>query len=224
MDHCLQGFNVSLFAYGQTSAGKTHTMTGNLSDPGQVIDQFILLTTATTKSALLWTINPSHVFKIGSDARIVAQFGLAPRLLEHLFLQISEAEGREVWPALRIPRFWCMQQHIGPSFDKALHVCVCAQCRKSSWRCGVIGWQGPDKLKFTVKASYLELYKEVITDLLGPADGASLQLREDLCNGVYVEGLTEQEILNGALPWAEQSLLGAPSLVESKGDFFQRRL
>ncbi|KAK9915231.1 hypothetical protein WJX75_006495 [Coccomyxa subellipsoidea] len=112
MDHCLQGFNVSLFAYGQTSAGKTHTMTGNLSDPGQ--------------------------------------FGLAPRLLEHLFLQISEAEGRE----------------------------------------------GPDKLKFTVKASYLELYKEVITDLLGPADGASLQLREDLCNGVYVEGLTEQEILN----------------------------
>ena len=108
MDHCLQGFNVSLFAYGQTSAGKTHTMTGNLSDPGQVNDQFILLTTAITKSALLWTINPSYVFNIGSDARIVAQFGLAPRLLEHLFLQISEAEGREVWPALRIPRFRCM--------------------------------------------------------------------------------------------------------------------
>lgn len=108
---------------------------------------------------------------------------------------------------------------------RALHVCVSAQCRKSSLRCGVIRWQGPDKLKFTVKASYLELYKEVITDLLGPADGASLQLREDLCNGVYVEGLTEQEILNGALPWAEQSPLGAPSLVESRGDFFfQRRL
>ncbi|EIE19392.1 kinesin-domain-containing protein [Coccomyxa subellipsoidea C-169] len=112
VDHCLQGFNVSLFAYGQTSAGKTHTMTGNLREPGQV--------------------------------------GLAPRLLELLFLQISEAEGKE----------------------------------------------GPDKLKFTVRASYLELYKEVITDLLGPADGASLQLREDVCNGVYVEGLTEREILN----------------------------
>lgn len=48
-----------------------------------------------------------------------------------------------------------------------------------------------------MKASYLELYKERITDLLGPADGPELQLREDVRTGVYVEGLTEREILNG---------------------------
>lgn len=34
--HLLQGFNVTLFAYGQTASGKTHTMTGNLRDRNQV--------------------------------------------------------------------------------------------------------------------------------------------------------------------------------------------
>ncbi|CAL8468383.1 g7923 [Coccomyxa elongata] len=110
--HLLQGFNVTLFAYGQTAAGKTHTMTGNLKDRSQV--------------------------------------GLAPRLLEQLFLEISNAEASE----------------------------------------------GEGKVKFTVKISYLELYKEEITDLLGPADAPRLQLREDVHSGVYVEGLTEREILN----------------------------
>ncbi len=36
--HLMQGFNVTLFVYGQTAAGKTHTMTGNLKDRSQVQD------------------------------------------------------------------------------------------------------------------------------------------------------------------------------------------
>ena len=36
MEHCLEGFHASIFAYGQTSSGKTHTMTGRLDNPGQV--------------------------------------------------------------------------------------------------------------------------------------------------------------------------------------------
>lgn len=39
--HLLQGFNVTLFAYGQTAAGKTHTMTGNLKDRSQVREPHI---------------------------------------------------------------------------------------------------------------------------------------------------------------------------------------
>lgn len=36
MEHCLEGFHASIFAYGQTSSGKTHTMTGKLDSPRQV--------------------------------------------------------------------------------------------------------------------------------------------------------------------------------------------
>jgi hypothetical protein len=36
VEHCLEGFHASIFAYGQTSSGKTHTMTGRLGCPQQV--------------------------------------------------------------------------------------------------------------------------------------------------------------------------------------------
>ena len=34
MQHILDGFNVTCFAYGMTGAGKTHTMIGNNSEGG----------------------------------------------------------------------------------------------------------------------------------------------------------------------------------------------
>ena len=43
---------------------------------------------------------------------------------------------------------------------------------------------------FMVRASYLQIYKEVITDLL-KQEGTSLQIREDKKKGVFVEGLSE---------------------------------
>ena len=48
-----------------------------------------------------------------------------------------------------------------------------------------------------MRASYLELYKEQIFDLLGSADSPQLQLREEPKRGVYVDGLTEVAVLNG---------------------------
>ena len=34
---CIDGFNSTLFAYGQTSAGKTHTLLGSNNSPGVII-------------------------------------------------------------------------------------------------------------------------------------------------------------------------------------------
>lgn len=42
---------------------------------------------------------------------------------------------------------------------------------------------------FLCKASYLEIYNEHITDLLGDGSGVPARLREDLRRGIYVEGL-----------------------------------
>ncbi|KAK3190165.1 hypothetical protein Dsin_029726 [Dipteronia sinensis] len=50
-----------------------------------------------------------------------------------------------------------------------------------------------ERLKFSCKCSFLEIYNEQITDLLEPSS-TNLQLREDLKKGVYVENLTEYNV------------------------------
>uniref|UniRef100_A0A5B7BRW2 Putative phragmoplast orienting kinesin 2 isoform X1 n=1 Tax=Davidia involucrata TaxID=16924 RepID=A0A5B7BRW2_DAVIN len=50
-----------------------------------------------------------------------------------------------------------------------------------------------EKLRFTCKCSFLEIYNEQILDLLDPSS-INLQVREDTKKGVYVENLTEVEV------------------------------
>ncbi|KAF7823159.1 kinesin-like protein KIN-12E [Senna tora] len=50
-----------------------------------------------------------------------------------------------------------------------------------------------EKLKFTCKCSFLEIYNEQILDLLEPSSN-NLQIREDSKKGVYVESLKEVEV------------------------------
>ncbi|KAB5561601.1 hypothetical protein DKX38_006558 [Salix brachista] len=50
-----------------------------------------------------------------------------------------------------------------------------------------------EKIKFTCKCSFLEIYNEQILDLLDPSS-TNLQIREDVKKGVYVENLKEIEV------------------------------
>ncbi|XWS08439.1 hypothetical protein CRYUN_Cryun40dG0002600 [Craigia yunnanensis] len=52
-----------------------------------------------------------------------------------------------------------------------------------------------EKLRFSCKCSFLEIYNEQITDLLDPSS-TNLQLREDLKKGLYVENLMEYNVRN----------------------------
>ncbi|GBG25162.1 Kinesin-like protein [Hondaea fermentalgiana] len=104
---CLEGYNATIFAYGQTGTGKTYTMEG--------------------------------------DAERFEDRGVVPRAIEQIFSHIQEkASGGN---------------------------------------------------RFLVRASYLQIYNDVIYDLLKP-ENANLQIREDdrskeNTRGVYVEGLSE---------------------------------
>ena len=53
-----------------------------------------------------------------------------------------------------------------------------------------IQMQRNNNVTFMVRASYLQIYNEVISDLL-KADRTALQIREDRKRGVFVEGLSE---------------------------------
>ncbi|EYU17398.1 hypothetical protein MIMGU_mgv1a000460mg [Erythranthe guttata] len=64
-----------------------------------------------------------------------------------------------------------------------------------------------EKLKFTCRCSFLEIYNEQILDLLDPSS-INLQIREDSKKGVYVENLTEVEV-SSARDVIQQLIQGA---------------
>ncbi|WCJ44381.1 Kinesin-like protein KIN-7E chloroplastic [Euphorbia peplus] len=99
----MQGVNGTVFAYGVTSSGKTHTMHGEQKSPG-----------------------------------------IIPLAVKDVFGIIQETPGRE----------------------------------------------------FLLRVSYLEIYNEVINDLLNPT-GQNLRIRED-AQGTYVEGIKEEVVLSPA--------------------------
>ncbi|CAM9956912.1 unnamed protein product, partial [Choristocarpus tenellus] len=104
VESSLQGYNATVFAYGQTGTGKTYTMEG---------------------------------FKRGAS---VEDRGIIPRAIEQVFGHI--------------------QRHASP------------------------------RMRFLVRASYLQIYNEQISDLLKP-ERNNLTIREDKRRGVFVEGLSE---------------------------------
>jgi len=104
VDSALQGYNATIFAYGQTGTGKTFTMEG-FNREGSV------------------------------EAR-----GIIPRAIEQIFSHI--------------------QKFASP------------------------------RMRFLVRASYLQIYNEQISDLLKPEQN-NLTIREDKKRGVFVEGLSE---------------------------------
>uniref|UniRef100_A0A3P8US63 Kinesin-like protein n=1 Tax=Cynoglossus semilaevis TaxID=244447 RepID=A0A3P8US63_CYNSE len=103
IDSVLEGFNGTIFAYGQTGTGKTYTMQGAWLDP--------------------------------------EKRGVIPNSFDHIFTHISRSQS-----------------------DK----------------------------QYLVRASYLEIYREEIRDLLSPnhGNGRGLELRENPDTGVYVQDLT----------------------------------
>ncbi|ETK74825.1 hypothetical protein L917_18175 [Phytophthora nicotianae] len=105
VESSLEGYNATIFAYGQTGTGKTYTMEGFNSGSGSVEER-----------------------------------GIIPRAIEQIFCHIQAN--------------------------------VSARCR------------------FLVRASYLQIYNESISDLLKP-ERSNLTIREDRRRGVFVEGLSE---------------------------------
>ncbi|KAI8102884.1 hypothetical protein M9434_005676 [Picochlorum sp. BPE23] len=125
VDHCMDGFNSTIFAYGQTGSGKTHTMMGSSC----------------------WDAETGELDR---------EAGLIPRVFDALFAAIEEREG---------------------------------ECKSQ-------GKDAGESVRYSVKCSFLEIYNEEITDLLDPSL-TGLQIRDgDEKRGVYVQGLSENEVLN----------------------------
>ena len=55
------------------------------------------------------------------------------------------------------------------------------------------------EVRFICRCSFLEIYKEIITDLLNPT-ATRLQIREEFKRGIHVEGLHEHVTSSGTKP------------------------
>lgn len=120
----MRGYNAAIIAYGQTGAGKTHTMEG--APEGE-------------------------------------QRGIVPRAVADAFAGI-EAD------------------------DMAANGAAIASSSSSSSSDPSSSTTTP--ARFLVRASYLQIYNETISDLLRP-ERTNLAIREDARRGVFVEGLSE---------------------------------
>ncbi|RDX75188.1 Kinesin-like protein KIN-7D, mitochondrial [Mucuna pruriens] len=116
----MEGINGTVFAYGVTSSGKTHTM--HMISP-------------------VMSLNSNFVFNNNVQGDQNSP-GIIPLAIKDVFSMIQDTPGRE----------------------------------------------------FLLRVSYLEIYNEVINDLLDPT-GQNLRVRED-AQGTYVEGIKEEVVLS----------------------------
>eukprot|EP00887_Chlorella_sp_A99_P008052 scaffold12.g8052.t1 len=177
----LQGYNASIIAYGQadgqgrpgwgpgaqqcqrggsTGTGKTYTMEGAHEGPGR---------------------------------------GIIPRAIEDVFAAIQVgAVGPPPWDHLPLAVLAAAPPARTGGAGPAERRDAAAPAHSPRARADVgmpasfPGAQGAagEACKFLVRASYLQIYNEVISDLLKP-DAVNLVVREDRRRGVHVEGLSE---------------------------------
>lgn len=113
VESCLAGYNASIFAYGQTGAGKTHTMVGQLSHgdqvstcglPSRLEGPVQLLNFQVGRHScdgcrltfLKTVVQLKKPFNQSVMALLLMQRGLAPRVFQHIFQRIEEEEGNMV--------------------------------------------------------------------------------------------------------------------------------
>ena len=85
IDSCLKGYNCTVFAYGQTGAGKTYTMQGN------GLDECNLMSSVLSGDKIINEMENSTLEK-NSD---IENRGLQPRVLDHLFNEIKSLSNQE---------------------------------------------------------------------------------------------------------------------------------
>ncbi|KAJ9559195.1 hypothetical protein OSB04_013809 [Centaurea solstitialis] len=165
----MEGVNGTIFAYGVTSSGKTHTM--HLTLPRSLLMM--------VRQGSVWYADRTGQDRTGQDRTGLDRTGL-------------DWTGQESMTGL---------DGTGLDWTEQMSV-LCLGDQRSP---GIIPLAVKDAFsiiqetpnrEFLLRVSYLEIYNEVVNDLLNPA-GQNLRLRED-GQGTFVEGIKEEVVLSPA--------------------------
>ena len=130
--------------------------------------------------------------------------GLTPRVFEHLFSRIAELQGIQVLTLI----VWTHGPHHCSLISSDAQLCSLVYIQPMTLAALLISCSLPSPIalpgmseqdgqrQVTCKCSFLEIYNETITDLLGGCQ-TNLHIREDAAHGVYVEGLHEESVATG---------------------------
>ena len=212
VDGVLDGYNSSVFAYGATGAGKTHTMLGSLQEPGVMVntlhDMFGRMKEARFSDAK---------FKVRASSLADAACNASPfrKEIEHRRVQMHAIVGRGCsrrWRkgeriassllALPTP---CL--HLSPTLSAAMlsEISILSRSLRALIPLSPLSPHTlsphlslPAPLSAPLSAplpaqvtlSYMEIYNELIKDLLQPTS-VDLKLNEDPARGMVVQGITE---------------------------------
>eukprot|EP00873_Tetraselmis_striata_P022660 jgi/Tetstr1/442924/TSEL_030986.t1 len=188
VDNCLAGFNSTVFAYGQTGSGKTHTMLGECSECGANIQ------------------DAEH-----SARRASSQPSISPRTPKYPAQRprpdtptsglYSSSESESSLSSRNSPSGIAASSPAASAIEDvpALPLSAGAGLTPRAFdylftRISAITAAEPGTT-FAVRASFYELYNEVVTDLLSGA--SNLPIRQNLRSGtVFVEGTETVELFS----------------------------
>ncbi|KAL7334438.1 hypothetical protein PS15p_200066 [Mucor circinelloides] len=182
VDRFIDGYNVTILAYGQTSSGKTYTM-GTAIDDHSNPDQEGIIPRA--MSALFQRLNDiqkqsSHIEK-------------SPTQQQQPQKRAIPVSGLSTFPpasGLRVPRRSASTVKLRP-------VSMIAPPRRGSNSSLTASSSAPlneKSTKYTVHVSFIEIYNEELIDLLNPAppnERAPVSIREDTKGHIIWTGLKE---------------------------------
>ncbi|KAI1006407.1 hypothetical protein K3495_g1817 [Podosphaera aphanis] len=165
----VQGYNVSMLAYGQSGAGKSYTM-GTSGPPEQGnIDSM----------ALYWKDLHSPITSLKAD--VISISGVIPRAATALFQQLEgqKPSNRHSISGIKTPTRYSLMS--APTGSPAM---LGPKFKEKSW---------------TLKVSYVEIYNEQLRDLLVPestplSERQNVVIREDTKGNILLTGLHQLEV------------------------------
>ena len=204
VDNLMEGYSCCIFAYGQTGAGKTHTMQGSDTqscDNDNDIDAATMMMTDTDDN------EHQNLSEDHNDER-----GLIPRVLQYLFRKVEHDKKSSLQKKVDAEKAILkkvnknddncdteMTEEGGADNDEKNNQVEEEEEEEDD---AVYTY---DEVEYRIRCSYVEIYNETVSDLLNieSINNAAFQkkiltIREDSKRGVFVDGVTEEVVKNAS--------------------------
>ncbi|KAI7882048.1 kinesin-domain-containing protein [Lichtheimia hyalospora FSU 10163] len=179
VDRFIDGYNVTILAYGQTSSGKTYTMGTEVSDHPHPDHQGII---PRAMAALFQELYSDPTSSSSSTSRTSSPLSSTPKISKrHSSNAVNNNSNLKAPSRLMRP-----SSMLTPPSNLSRRASFSVEQQQQR--------QQPANRRFSVKVSFVEIYNEDLVDLLNPApadEKPPVTIREDTKGQIYWTGVKE---------------------------------